>query len=118
MLEVQSGWLLLRGPNGTGKTTVLVMLWPYLLDLNAQRLPAGKARTTTLRSLMRERASGKRRFGYGWLTFAGPGSEGVHTYGVRLQFSEGPRRRSRCSRSPCRAGRSMIPPCTGRTVRH
>src|ERR1017187_3994442 len=71
-LPSASGRLLLRGPNGTGKTTALEALVPYLLDLNASRMSAGKARTTTLSSLMREGALGKRRFGYAWLTLAGP----------------------------------------------
>jgi len=88
-LATPSGRLLLRGSNGTGKTTALEALWPYLLDLNQQRLNAGKARTTTLRSLMKDGAAGKRRYGYVWLTFAGPGSEGCHSFGVRLQYSEG-----------------------------
>ncbi len=88
-LPAASGRLLLRGPNGTGKTTALEALWPYLLDLNATRLAAGKARPTSLSSLMREGAAGKRRFGYAWLTLCGPGDEGVWSYGVRLQYSEG-----------------------------
>ncbi|MGR7027241.1 SbcC/MukB-like Walker B domain-containing protein [Geodermatophilus sp. URMC 62] len=89
LLPAASGRLLLRGPNGTGKTTALEALWPYLLDLNAQRLAAGKARPTSLSQLMREAAPGRRRYGYVWLTFAGPGSEGEWSFGVRLQFSEG-----------------------------
>ncbi len=88
VMQADSGRLLLRGPNGTGKTTALEALWPYLLDLNALKLNAGKARTTSLRSLMREGAAGKRRFGYVWLTLHGPGSEGEWSYGVRLQYSE------------------------------
>src|SRR3954453_10980322 len=83
LLTAPSGRLLLRGPNGTGKTTALEALWPYLLDLNAQRLAAGKARTPSLSSLMREGATGRRRIGYAWLTFAGPGREGRHSFGVR-----------------------------------
>src|SRR5438105_12720620 len=43
-LAARSGRLLLRGPNGTGKTTALEALWPYLLDLNSMRLAAGRAR--------------------------------------------------------------------------
>ncbi|MEO3809820.1 SbcC/MukB-like Walker B domain-containing protein [Sphaerisporangium sp. B11E5] len=89
VLDAASGRLLLRGPNGTGKTTALEALWPYLLDLNAHRLVAGKARTTSLSSLMREGTTGKRRYGYVWMTLAGPGSEGTHSFGVRLQFSAG-----------------------------
>ena len=88
-LPAASGRLLMRGPNGTGKTTALEALWPYLLDLNPNKLGAGKARFTTLSALMREGSSGKRRFGYLWLSFAGPGGEGEWSFGVRLQFSDG-----------------------------
>ena len=88
-LDAPSGRLLLRGPNGTGKTTALEALWPYLLDLNAQRLAAGKARPTSLALLMREGANGaKRRCGYLWLTLAAPADEGPISYGVRLLYSD------------------------------
>ena len=87
-LPASSGRLLLRGPNGTGKTTALEALAPYLLDLNPSRMSAGKARTTNLPSLMREGAAGKRRCGYAWLTFAEP-EEGMWSFGVRIQYSEG-----------------------------
>lgn len=88
-LDAPSGRLLLRGPNGTGKTTALEALWPYLLDLNPQRLAAGKARPTSLSLLMREGANGaKRRCGYLWLTLAAPHGEGTFSYGVRLLYSE------------------------------
>jgi len=100
-LPAASGRLLLRGPNGTGKTTALEALWPYLLDLNAAKLAAGKARPTTLKLLMSEGAPAKgRRYGYLWLTFAAPHGESDPTaphqrtpeqqemsYGVRLQYS-------------------------------
>ncbi|MEV8628549.1 SbcC/MukB-like Walker B domain-containing protein [Streptomyces sp. NPDC051079] len=99
-LPAASGRLLLRGPNGTGKTTALEALWPYLLDLNGAKLAAGKARPTTLKLLMSEGAPAKgRRYGYLWLTFAAPDSEhapntpdgatGGNTvsFGVRLQYS-------------------------------
>jgi len=88
-LPAPSGRLLLRGTNGTGKTTTLEALWPYLLDLNSARLAAGKARNTTLSGLMREGADGRRRVGYAWLSFAGPDEEDTVSYGVRLNFSEG-----------------------------
>jgi len=87
-LDAASGRLLLRGPNGTGKTTALEILWPYLLDLNPALLGAGKARNTHLSQLMREGADGSRRVGYVWLTFAGPGDEGTVSYGARLTFSQ------------------------------
>jgi len=90
ILDAGSGRLLIRGANGTGKTTALEALWPYLLDLNPRLLGAGKARQTTWASLMREGAGGaRRRVGYVWLTFAAPGEDGELSYGVRAQFSEG-----------------------------
>ncbi len=90
LMDANSGRLLMRGANGTGKTTALETLWPYLLDLNSKLLGAGKARQTTWASLMREGANGvRRRVGYVWLTFAGPGDAGDLSYGVRLQYSEG-----------------------------
>ena len=87
-LPAASGRLLLRGPNGTGKTTALEALAPYLLDLNPARMSAGKARMTNLSTLMREGAAGKRRCGYVWLTLAGP-EDGTWSFGVRIQYSEG-----------------------------
>ncbi len=87
-LPAASGRLLLRGPNGTGKTTALEALAPYLLDLNAARMSAGKAHVTTLSSLMREGATGKRRYGYVWLTVREP-QQGLWSFGARIQFSDG-----------------------------
>ncbi len=65
LLDAGSGRLLMRGANGTGKTTALEGMWPYLLDLNPRLLGAGKARQTTWTSLMRAGANGaRRRIGY------------------------------------------------------
>jgi len=100
-LPAASGRLLLRGPNGTGKTTALEALWPYLLDLNAAKLAAGKARPTTLKLLMSEGAPARgRRYGYLWLSFTAPAgepdgkapqetplAESLVSFGVRLQYS-------------------------------
>lgn len=88
-LPAASGRLLLRGPNGTGKTTALEGLWPFLLDLKGNRLPAGKARTTSLKSLMETGATGRRRYGYVWVEFAAAGGAEIQTFGVRLQYSQG-----------------------------
>lgn len=89
VLPAQSGRLLLRGPNGTGKTTALEALWPFLLDLDKTKLRAGQSRTTTLTSLMREGWSERKRVGYAWLTFAGPVDEQTRSYGARLVLSNG-----------------------------
>src|SRR5258708_39254960 len=63
-LLAPSGRLLLRGPNGTGKTTALEAVWAFLLDLNSPRLAAGKARNTQLSRLMRAAAEGRPPRGY------------------------------------------------------
>ncbi|MFI0915336.1 SbcC/MukB-like Walker B domain-containing protein [Streptomyces abikoensis] len=91
-----TGRLLLRGSNGTGKTTLLEALFPYLLTLDSRLLRSGRNRHTTLTHLMAEGALGKRRFGYLWLAFASPSSPEsqpdpaeVHSYGVRLEFNDG-----------------------------
>lgn len=89
-LPAPSGRLLLRGPNGTGKTTALEVLWPFLLDLNPALLGAGRSRNTHLSLLMKDGADGRRRVGYLWMSFAAPGAgQEVVSYGVRLSFSEG-----------------------------
>ena len=83
--------------NGTGKTTALEVLWPYLLDLNARQLSAGKARTTNLTALMTEESGGKRRTGYAWVTFASPEATEIVSYGVRLNYYQAqPRRLASC----------------------
>lgn len=87
-LDARSGRLLLRGPNGTGKTTALEALWPYLLDLDASHLAAGKSRPTSLTSLMREGATGKRRTGYAWMTLAEPDG-GLVSFGARIVYADG-----------------------------
>ncbi|GGW56306.1 hypothetical protein GCM10010503_36790 [Streptomyces lucensis JCM 4490] len=117
-LPAASGRLLLRGPSGTGKTTALEALWPYLLDLNGSKLAAGKARPTTLKLLMSEGAPAKgRRYGYLWLTFAAPAGEPAPntpeaeadddavSFGVRLQYSPSSTPPSGSSPSPCPVGR-------------
>ncbi|MFP3712656.1 SbcC/MukB-like Walker B domain-containing protein [Puerhibacterium sp. TATVAM-FAB25] len=88
-LPAPSGRLLLRGSNGTGKTTALELLWPYLLDLEGakHKLAAGKNRATTLKDLLRENRGGDKRIGYAWMTVAGPGDAGELSYGVRLTLA-------------------------------
>lgn len=89
VLPTGSGRLLLRGRNGTGKTTALELVWPFLLDLKKSRMAAGKQRSASLQNSMREGTSDKKRVGYLWMTFAGPGEHIVQSYGVRLVYSEG-----------------------------
>ncbi|MDU0289764.1 TIGR02680 family protein [Saccharothrix longispora] len=73
------GRLLLRGPNGTGKSKALELLLPFLFDANlrANRLSTfGTSERTMHWNLMGEGATGTTRVGYVWLEFRFPGVDG------------------------------------------
>ncbi|ROP38202.1 TIGR02680 family protein [Saccharothrix texasensis] len=73
------GRLLLRGPNGTGKSKALELLLPFLFDANlrANRLSTfGTSERTMHWNLMGEGATGTTRVGYVWLEFRFPGADG------------------------------------------
>ncbi|MBX6358400.1 MAG: TIGR02680 family protein, partial [Micromonosporaceae bacterium] len=65
------GWLVLRGPNGSGKTKALELLFPYLLDgrIEPRRLNpfAGEERTMKSNLLYRGQESAH---GYVWMEFS------------------------------------------------
>lgn len=74
------GRLLLRGPNGTGKSKALELLLPFLFDasLRANRLSTfGTSERTMHWNLMGEGATGSTRVGYVWLEFRLPGADGL-----------------------------------------
>lgn len=80
------GRLLLRGPNGTGKSKALELLLPYLFDANLRphRLSTfGSGDRTMHWNLMGEGSQGATRVGYVWLEFQ-RGDE-TFTCGARLQ---------------------------------
>ncbi|SDL36231.1 TIGR02680 family protein [Lentzea albidocapillata subsp. violacea] len=80
------GRLLLRGPNGTGKSKALELLLPYLFDANLRphRLSTfGSADRTMHWNLMGEGNQGSTRVGYVWLEFQH--GEQWFTCGARLQ---------------------------------
>ena len=78
------GWLVLRGPNGSGKTKALEVLFPYVLDgrIEPRRLNpfAGEDRTMKSNLLYRGQESAH---GYVWMEF-GDGTRHV-TIGIGLR---------------------------------
>jgi uncharacterized protein (TIGR02680 family) len=78
------GWLVLRGPNGSGKTKALEVLFPYVLDgrIEPRRLNpfAGEERTMKSNLLYRGQESAH---GYVWMEF-GDGARHV-TVGIGLR---------------------------------
>jgi uncharacterized protein (TIGR02680 family) len=88
------GRLLLRGPNGTGKSKALELLLPYLFDANLRpsRLSTfGGSERTMYWNLMGDGYEGVTRVGYVWLEFGrtdGDGGERWFTCGARLQASK------------------------------
>lgn len=71
-LEFEDGRLLLFGANGSGKTMLLELLLPYLLDAKGQpgRLSTSGADRGGLWDRVVGYESGKGRTGYLWITFA------------------------------------------------
>jgi uncharacterized protein (TIGR02680 family) len=95
-LQFHNGRLLLRGPNGTGKSKALEVLLPFLFDasLRPNRLSTfGGSERTMYWNLMGENYPHTTRVGYVWLEFgrlAGE-SEDYFTCGARLQASRNSR---------------------------
>ncbi|CCH28375.1 TIGR02680 family protein [Actinosynnema sp. NPDC047251] len=80
VFRFHKGRLLLRGPNGTGKSKALELLLPFLFDANlrANRLSTfGTSERTMHWNLMGEGATGTTRVGYVWLEFRFPGADGT-----------------------------------------
>ena len=91
VFQFHHGRLLLRGPNGTGKSKALEVLLPFLFDANLRpnRLSTfGTSDRTMHWNLMGEGATGLTRVGYVWLELSRPGPDGAFfTCGARLQAS-------------------------------
>ncbi|WP_158009834.1 TIGR02680 family protein [Carbonactinospora thermoautotrophica] len=86
-----NGRLLLRGPNGTGKSKALELLLPYLFDANLRptRLSTfGGSERTMFWNLMGDGYPGTTRVGYVWLECGRTGDDGWFTCGARLQASK------------------------------
>ena len=79
------GWLVLRGPNGSGKTKALEVLFPFVLDgrIDPKRLNPFAAEDRTMKSNLLYRG-GENAVGYAWLEFRHAGTGEVVTVGVGL----------------------------------
>src|SRR5215475_266446 len=85
-----NGWLVLRGPNGSGKTKALEVLFPFVLDgrIEPRRLNpfAGEDRTMKSNLLYRKQDAA---YAYVWLEFTRTGADGgiaeAVTVGVGLR---------------------------------
>jgi len=79
------GWLVLRGPNGSGKTKALEVLFPFVLDgrIDPKRLNPFAAEDRTMKSNLLYRG-GENAVGYAWLEFRHADTGEVVTVGIGL----------------------------------
>ncbi|MPY93974.1 MAG: hypothetical protein GEV08_13200, partial [Acidimicrobiia bacterium] len=80
-LHFAGGRLLLRGVNGSGKSTAMNMLLPFLLDADARRIDAAGEQSRVLRSWMLSGRDERQPVGYLWVELRRPSDagEGGHT---------------------------------------
>lgn len=69
-LEFGAGRLLLRGVNGSGKSTAMNMLLPFLLDADTRRIDAAGEQSGVLRAWMLSGRDEPQPQGYLWLEVA------------------------------------------------
>ncbi|WP_116997023.1 SbcC/MukB-like Walker B domain-containing protein [Desertimonas flava] len=74
-LEFAGGRLLLRGVNGSGKSTAMNMLLPFLIDADARRIDAAGAQSGVIKSWMLSGRDDPQPVGYLWIEFARPSDE-------------------------------------------
>ena len=74
-LHFAGGRLLLRGVNGSGKSTAMNMLLPFLLDADTRRIDAAGEQSSVLRSWMLTGRDDPQPSGYLWIEFARPVSQ-------------------------------------------
>jgi uncharacterized protein (TIGR02680 family) len=79
------GWLVLRGPNGSGKTKALEVLFPFVLDgrIDPKRLNPFAAEDRTMKSNLLFRG-GENAVGYAWLELRRRGTGEAVTVGIGL----------------------------------
>jgi uncharacterized protein (TIGR02680 family) len=82
-IDLAGGRLLLRGVNGSGKSTAMNMLLPFLIDADVRRIDAAGEQTGVLRSWMLSGREEPNPVGYLWIEFARvDGDTGEITYFV------------------------------------
>jgi uncharacterized protein (TIGR02680 family) len=69
-IDLAGGRLLLRGVNGSGKSTAMNMLLPFLLEADVRRIDAAGEQTGVLRSWMLTGREEPNPVGYLWIEFA------------------------------------------------
>jgi energy-coupling factor transporter ATP-binding protein EcfA2 len=74
-LQFGGGRLLLRGVNGSGKSTAMNMLLPFLIDADTRRIDAAGEQSAVLRSWMLSGREEQQPVGYLWIEFTRAGDE-------------------------------------------
>jgi uncharacterized protein (TIGR02680 family) len=77
VLEFADGRLLLRGVNGSGKSTAMNMLLPFLLEADVRKIDAAGEQRGVLRSWMLSDNDDTQRTGYLWIEFTRDGEDGT-----------------------------------------
>ncbi len=86
-LEFAGGRLLLRGVNGSGKSTAMNMLLPFLLDTNVRRIDAAGEQQNVLRSWMLSGREEPQPVGYLWIELARGSDHVVCGCGIKANRS-------------------------------
>ncbi|MGF1662291.1 MAG: TIGR02680 family protein [Kineosporiaceae bacterium] len=91
-LHFAGGRLLLRGVNGSGKSTAMNMLLPFLLEADTRRIDAAGRQTGVLKSWMLADSDETQRTGYLWIEFRRPDTDAPggfrhHTVGCGIRAS-------------------------------
>ncbi|HEY2225916.1 TIGR02680 family protein [Actinomycetospora sp.] len=80
VLDFAGGRLLLRGVNGSGKSTAMNMLLPFLLEADVRKIDAAGEQRGVLRSWMLSDNDDTQRTGYLWIEFTRDDDGGAPEY--------------------------------------
>ena len=97
-IDLAGGRLLLRGVNGSGKSTAMNMLLPFLIEADVSRIDAAGEQTGMLRSWVLSGREEPNPVGYLWIEFerldAGTGEIGHLVCGCGIRASSSTDRRT------------------------